>query len=71
MQETEVRSLDREDPLEKQMATCSSTLAGKSRGWRSLAGYSLWGRKESDLTKQQEGIKTSSKSWLVSLTYKE
>ena len=23
-------------------------LSGKSRGWRSLAGYSPWGRKESD-----------------------
>ena len=27
MQETEVRSLDQEDPLEKEMATCSSILA--------------------------------------------
>ena len=26
MQETQVRSLNREDPLEKGMATCSSTL---------------------------------------------
>ena len=29
MQETQVRSLDREDPLEKKMATHSSTLAWK------------------------------------------
>ena len=29
MQETQVRSLGREDPLEKEMATCSSTLAWK------------------------------------------
>ena len=29
MQETQVRSLDREDPLEKEMATHSSTLAWK------------------------------------------
>ena len=27
-------------------------LPGKSDGWRSLAGYSLWGRKESDMTEQ-------------------
>ena len=29
MRETQVRSLDREDPLEKEMATHSSTLAWK------------------------------------------
>ena len=29
MQETQVLSLGREDPLEKEMATCSSTLAWK------------------------------------------
>ena len=93
MQETWVRSLGEEDPLEKEMATRSSILAwkfpwteetgglqsmgykrvrrnlatkqqrtylikdfkdwqstpvflpGESRGQRSLAGYSLWGRK--------------------------
>ena len=27
-------------------------LLGKSRGWRSLVGYSPWGRKESDMTEQ-------------------
>ena len=32
------------------MATYSSILAGKSHGQRSLAGYSPWGRKESDTT---------------------
>ena len=30
---------------EKEMATHSSTLAGKSHGQRSLLGYSLWGYK--------------------------
>ena len=34
------------------MATHSSTLAGKSHGWRSLVGYSPWGRKESDTTER-------------------
>ena len=50
MQETWVRSLGREDPLEKEMATPPVFLPGKSHGQRSLAGYSLWGRKESDMT---------------------
>ena len=53
MQETWVRSLVREDPLEKEMATHSNILQPEeSHGWRSLAGYSLWGRKESDMTEQ-------------------
>ena len=50
-QETQVGSLGHEDPLEKGMATHSSILAWRIP-WRSLAGYSLWGRKESDKTKQ-------------------
>ena len=40
MQETQVQSLSQEDPLEKEMVTHSSILAGKSRGQRSLAGHS-------------------------------
>ena len=39
-----------EDPLEKEMATHSSILAGESHGQRSLAGYSPWGHKELDTT---------------------
>ena len=50
MQEIWVRSLGWEDPLEEDMATHSSILPGESHGQRSLAGYSPWGRKESDLT---------------------
>ena len=42
--------LGREDPLEKEMATHSVPLPGKSHGWRSLVGYSPWGCKESDTT---------------------
>ena len=34
------------------MATHSSTLAWKFHGWRSLVGYSPWGRKESHTTEQ-------------------
>ena len=37
-QETQVRSLGREDPLQKEMATHSSVLAGKSHGQRKLGG---------------------------------
>ena len=49
-QETCVWSLGQEAPLEEEMATHSSILAGKSHGLRSLAGYSLWGCTELDMT---------------------
>ena len=52
MQETQVRSLGRDDPLEKEMATHSSTLAWKSHGLRNLVGYSPWGCKELDMTER-------------------
>ena len=45
-----VRSLDWENPLEKEVATHSSILPEKSHGQRSLVGYSPWGHKESDMT---------------------
>ena len=45
MQDTWVQSLGQEDPLEKEMATLSSILAGKFHGQRSLVGYSAWGHK--------------------------
>ena len=44
-----VQSLGWEEPLEEETATCSSILAGKSHGQRSLVGYSLEGREESDM----------------------
>ena len=47
MRETRVRSLGREDPLEKEMASHSSILA-----WRILVGYSPRSRKESDTIEQ-------------------
>ena len=52
MQETWVQSLGQEHPLEKEMATGnhSSFLPGEFHGQRSLAGYSQWGHKESDMT---------------------
>ena len=52
MQESQVQSLGLEDPLEKEMETQSSTLPGKSYGWRSLVNYNPWGRKESDTTER-------------------
>ena len=44
-----VQTLGQEDPLEKEMATHSSILAGKFHGQRSLAGCSPWGCEESDM----------------------
>ena len=52
MRETWVQTLCQEDPLEKEMATHSSTLAWKSHGQRSLVDYSPWGRKESEKTER-------------------
>ena len=52
MQETWVRSLDQEDPLEEEMATRSSILPGESHGQKSLVGHSPWDHKESDMTEQ-------------------
>ena len=52
MQETWVQFLGQEDPLEKEMATHSSTLAWKIHERRSLVGYSLWGPKEWDITER-------------------
>ena len=50
MQETWVRSLGREDPLEKEMATHSSILAWRIPWMEELGGLQSTGRKESDTT---------------------
>ena len=55
VQEMQVQSLGREDPLEKGMIT-PVFLPGKYHGQRGLAGYSPWGCKESDIT---EGLTLS------------
>ena len=52
VQETRVRSLGQEDPLEKEMATHSSILAWKIPWTEEPVGDSPWGRKESDTTKR-------------------
>ena len=64
VQETWVRSLDQEDPLEKEMATQFSTFAWKFHGQRSLVGYSPQGRKESDTTKATDDAHTTIPSCL-------
>ena len=52
MQETQVRSLSWEDALEKEWPPTPVFLPGESHGQRSLVSYSLWGRRESDMTEQ-------------------
>ena len=46
--EKQVLSLNCEDLLEKEMATHSSFLPGKSHGQRKLAGYGSWSHRELD-----------------------
>ena len=50
-QETWVRSLGREHPLEEGMATQSSILAWRIPWTKELLGWGPWGRKGSDQTK--------------------
>ena len=50
MQETQVWSLGREDPLEKGMLSTPVVLPGRFHGLRSLVGYTPWGRRELDTT---------------------
>ena len=51
-QELQFWSLGQEDPWRRTWQRTLVFLPGKSRGQRSLAGYSPWGLKESDLTEQ-------------------
>ena len=51
MWETWVQSLGREDPLEEGTLATPVFWPGEFYGQRSLAGYSPWGHKESDMTK--------------------
>ena len=52
MWETWVRSLDREDSLEKEMATHSSILAWRIPWMEELGGLQSTGHKESDMTER-------------------
>ena len=51
MQETHVRSLGQEDPMEKEMVTHSSIIAWEIP-WTEEADGRPWGRKELDTTEQ-------------------
>ena len=51
MWETQVQSLGWEDPLKKEMATHSTTLAWKIPWTEDLVGYSPWGHIESDMSR--------------------
>ena len=56
MQETQVRSLGWEDPLEKGWLPTLIFLPGEFHGQRRLVGYSPWGRRRvrhNFMTKQQ------------------
>ena len=50
MQETQVRSLGREDPLEKEMATHSPYSCLENPMDKSLVGYSPWVAEQLDMT---------------------
>ena len=50
IQETWIRSLSQEDPLEKGMQPIPVFLRVDFHGQRGLAGYSPWDQKESDKT---------------------
>ena len=63
MQETLVQYLSWEDALEKEMATHSSILAGKSHGQRSLAGFSLWSHNEFSSVHSLSRIRLSATPW--------
>ena len=52
VQKTQVRSLAREDPLEKEMATHSSILAWRIPWTEELGGLQSTGLKESDTTER-------------------
>ena len=47
-----VRSLGQKDPWKRKWQPTPVFLPGESNGQRSLAGYRLWGHKESDMTEQ-------------------
>ena len=64
-----VRPLGREDPLEKEMATHSSTLVGQFYGQRSLVDYSPWSCKESDTTEVTSLTRSLSLTHPLTLTH--
>ena len=73
MRETHVRSLGRENPLEKEMATHSSILAWRIPWTEEFEGLQSTGRKESDTTERLHfhficlGFGISSAVWALPL----
>ena len=65
--ETRVRFLGWEYPWRRKWQSTPALLPGKSHGWRSLIGYSPWGRKESDTTERLHctSWKRADEMWLV------
>ena len=61
-----VLSLDQEDPLEKEMQPSPVFLPGKSRGEKSLVGYSPKGYEESGTT---ERLSTAQREKSISILY--
>ena len=59
MQELQVRSLGREDPLEKEIATHPSILAWEIPRTEETGGYSSWVTKESDITQRLDNNESS------------
>ena len=64
MQETGVRSLSWEEPVEEDMATHPSILAWRIHGQRSLVGHSPWGCKELNTNEQ---LSMQEPTWVFSL----
>ena len=63
VQETQVRSLDQEDPLEKEWLPTGEFLPGETHRQRNLAGYSPWGCKELNTTNTTEGTSIQYSTW--------
>ena len=52
-------------PWRRKWQSTPALLPGKSHGWRSLIGYSPWGRKESDMTERFHYSLLPRHSWSV------
>ena len=63
IQETQVKSLGREDPMEEETAIHSSILTWRIPWTESLVGYSPWSSKESDMAGHAQGLKEMHSAW--------
>ena len=62
LEKTQVQSLGWEDPWSRKWQPTPVFSPGKSHGQRSLAGFSPWGHKESDTTKQLNNSNSNKRS---------